>query len=115
MSGVTLVWLALLLSASAAAVADDPVTVRIYNDDPDDIVVNVYDLNTRPKALIATQRINGFAWIPIFLTASAAGKGHLQVIARTADPDFPRCGYLEERGLQSDSAVFVSATSNCRK
>ena len=30
---------------SAAVVADDPVTIRIYNDDAADIVVSVYDLN----------------------------------------------------------------------
>jgi hypothetical protein len=104
-----------MLLANAVAVAEDPVTVRIYNDGPDDIVVSVYDVNTRPKTVTAVQRINGFAWIPIFLTAGATGKGHLQLIARTADPDFPRCGYLEERGVKSDSAVFISATSSCHK
>ena len=106
--------LALLLSA--AAVADDPLTVRIYNDGADDIVVSIYDMNAQPtRAPIATQRINGFAWIPVYLTAGAAGRGDLRVIARTADRGFRKCGYQEERGVANDSAVYISADSSCRK
>jgi hypothetical protein len=100
---------------SAAAVADNQVSIRIYNDDADAIVLTVYDLNAQPPAVVvAGQRINGFAWIPVSVTAGAVGKGHLKWIARTVDPDFRRCGYREMRGVATDALVSVSANSSCR-
>src|ERR1700688_2424930 len=97
---VIILGLSLLLSVSASAFADDSVTIRIYNDDADDIVLSVYDMNAEPpQAVIANQRINGFAWIPISVTAGAVGKGHVKWVARTADPGFLRCGYQEIHGV----------------
>ena len=108
--------LPLMLLVTAAAVADDPVTIRIYNDDADDIVVSVYDMNARPpEAVIANQRINGFAWIPVSVTAGAVGKGHLKWIARTSDPSIHRCGYREMHGVANDALVYVSLDSSCRE
>ncbi len=108
--------LSLMLLASAAAVADDPVMIRIYNDDADDIVLSVYDMNAEPPAaVIANQRISGFAWIPISVTAGAVGKRHLKWIARTVDPGFRRCGYQEMRGVANDALVYVSVDSSCRR
>jgi hypothetical protein len=105
-----------LSTMSAAAVADNQVTIRIYNDDADDIVLSVYDLNAQPPAaVVADQRINGFAWIPVSVTAGAVGKGHVKWVARTVDPDFRRCGHREMRGVASDALVSVSANSSCRK
>jgi putative salt-induced outer membrane protein YdiY len=40
--------LSLMPFVSMTALADDPVTIRIYNDDTDDIVLNVYDMNVQP-------------------------------------------------------------------
>ena len=100
---------------SAAAVADNQVSIRIYNDEADDIVLSVYDMNAQPPAtVVAEQRISGFAWIPASVTAGAVGKGHLKWIARTVDPDFRRCGYREMRGVESDALISVSANSSCR-
>ena len=108
--------LSLMLLASAEAVADDSVTIRIYNDDADDILLSVYDMNAQPpEAVIANQRINGFAWIPILVAAGAAGKGHLKWVARTVDPSFHRCGYEEMHGLENDALVSVSVDSSCRR
>jgi len=108
--------LSLMLLASAEAVADDSVTIRIYNDDADDILLSVYDMNAQPPAaVIANQRINGFAWIPILVAAGAAGKGHLKWVARTVDPSFHRCGYEEMHGLENDALVSVSVDSSCRR
>jgi|SRR5580692_11667152 hypothetical protein len=108
--------LALALLVSAAAVSDDPVTIRIYNDDADDIVVSVYDMNAQPpQAVISNQRINGFAWIPISVTPGAVGKGDVNWVARTADPSFHQCGYQEMRGVANDAFVYVFANSSCRK
>jgi|SRR5580700_1948785 hypothetical protein len=100
---------------SAAAVADNQVNIRVYNDQADDILLSVYDMNAQPPAVVvADQRINGFAWIPVSVAAGAVGKGHLKWIARTVDPDFRRCGYREVRGVASDALVSVSANSSCR-
>jgi hypothetical protein len=80
-----LVRLSLILLAATAARADDPLTIRIYNDDADDVVVTVYDMNAQlPEPVLANQRINGFAWIPVSVAASVVGNGHVTWIARTA-------------------------------
>ena len=101
---------------SAAAVADDPVMLRMYSDDADDVVLSVYDMNAQPpEAVISHQRISGFAWIPVTVSAGAAGKGHLKWIARTVDSDFLRCGYREMHGVANDAMVYISANSSCRR
>ena len=106
---------ALILLAGAGAVADDPVTIRIYNDDAESIDLSVYDLNAQPPdAAIVNQRVNGFSWIPISVTAGNLGKGHVKWTARTADPSFHKCGSQEVRGVENDSFVYVSADSSCR-
>jgi hypothetical protein len=103
-----------LMLVTAAAVADDMVAVRIYNDGADDIVVTVYDLNAQPPgAVIASQRINGFAWIPISVTAGAVDGGHVKWSARTTDPSFRRCGHQDRRGLANDDSVRVFTDSRC--
>ena len=107
--------LSLMLLVSAAAVADDPVTIRIYNDDADAVVLTLYDMNAPPEeAEISSQRINGFAWIPFLVNAGAVGKGHLKWIARTVDTSFQRCGSRELHGVANDAMVYVSANSSCR-
>jgi hypothetical protein len=113
---LTILSLSTMLVLSAAAVADDPVVLRMYNDDADDVVLSVYDMNAQPpEAIISNQRISGFAWIPIALSAGAAGKGHLRWIARTVDPSFLRCGQREMRGVANDAMVYISANSSCRR
>jgi hypothetical protein len=112
---VIILGVSLILLAGAEAVADDPVMIRIYNDDAESIDLSVYDLNARPPdAAIVNQRVDGFAWIPISVTAGAVGKGHVKWIARTVDPSFRRCGSQEVRGVANDSLVYVSADSSCR-
>jgi hypothetical protein len=113
---VTILGLSLMLLAGAAVVADDPVTIRIYNDNAEDIVVSVYDMNAQPpEAVVANQRINGFAWIPVSVTAGAVGKGHVKWVARNIDPSFHSCGSQEMRGVTNDALVYVSVDSSCRK
>jgi len=109
-----LVGLSLMLLAAAAAIADDPVTIRIYNDEADDVIVTVYDMNAQPPgAVLANQRINGFSWIPVSVAAGALGNGHVKWIARTAEASFRRCGHQEMRGVAEDSFVYVSVDSSC--
>ena len=113
---VNILGLSTMLLVSTAAFADDPVMLRMYNDDADDIVLSVYDMNAQPPGeVISNQRVSGFAWIPISLSAGAAGKGHLKWIARTVDPSSLRCGYREMHGVANDAMVYISANSNCRK
>ena len=108
--------LSFLLMLTAAAVAEDTVTIRIYNDGADDIVVTVYDLNARPPgAVLASQRINGFAWIPVSVAQGAVGNGHVMWTATTAGTSFHKCGYQERRGLANDDSVRVFADSQCIK
>jgi len=111
----TLVGLSLMLLVATAAIADDPVTIRIYNDEADDIIVTVYDTNAQPPGVVIdSQRINGFSWIPVSVAAGAVGNGHVKWIARTAEASFRRCGHREMRGIADDSFVYVSANSSCR-
>jgi hypothetical protein len=113
--GVIILGVSLILLTGAEAVADDPVMIRIYNDDAESIDLSVYDLNAQPPdAAIVNQRVNGFAWIPISVIAGAVGKGHVKWIARTVDPSFHRCGSEEVRGVANDSVVYVYADSSCR-
>jgi hypothetical protein len=113
---VFILGLSAILLVSAAAVADDPVMIRIYNDNADAIVVSVYDMNAQsPEAVVAHQRINGFAWIPISVAAGAVGKGHVIWTARTVDSSFHRCGYQEVHGVANDALVYVSVNSSCQK
>jgi len=108
--------LMLMLLPAAAAPGDDMVAIRIYNDGTDVMDVTVYDMNTQPPgAVLANQRINGFAWIPVSVTAGASGNGHVMWIARTTDARFHRCGNEERRGLANDDSVEVFAGSRCIK
>jgi len=108
--------LMLMLLPTTAAPADDAVTIRVYNDNADVMVVTVYDMNAQPPgAVLASRRINGFAWIPVSVTAGAAGNGHVMWIARTADATFHRCGNQDKRGLSNDDSVGVFADSRCIK
>jgi hypothetical protein len=104
----------LALSASGRAAAADMLTVRIYNDSAEDVVVTVYDLNAgSPGAALASQRINGFAWIPLSVVAGADGNGHIIWIARAVDATFHRCGRQDMDTLGGDASVRVFADSSC--
>jgi hypothetical protein len=106
----------MLLLATAALADDDLVTIRIYNDGAEDMIVSVYDMNAQPPgAALANRRISGFAWIPVSVTAGAAGHGHIMWTARIAGASSHSCGYQEMRGLASDDSVRVFADSKCVK
>jgi len=103
---VILGFLLALLAGTTAVGDDDMVSLRISNDDTDDILVTVYDMNAEPPgAVIVRQRINGFAWIPVSVTAGAGGTGHIRWTATSAVPGPRRCGHHGNRGLQPDLAV----------
>lgn len=106
--------MALSLLANGRASAADMVTIRIYNDSAEDLVVTVYDLNAAsPGAALVSQRINGFAWIPLSVIADADGSGHIIWIARAADDTFRRCGRQDMDTLSDADSVRVFADSSC--
>jgi hypothetical protein len=106
--------LLLTLSAAATAVGDDMVSLKISNDGTDDILVTVYDMNAEPPgAVIVRQRISGFAWIPLSVTAGRAGFGHIQWTATSAVEGGHGCGQRDTRGLGNDDSVSVFADSPC--
>jgi hypothetical protein len=110
---VTLLGFSLMLLAATAAIGDT-LTIKVFNDGADAIVATVYDMNAQPPGtVILDQRIEGFAWIPVLVTAGAAGNAHVRWTARTADASFRRCGHHERRGLANDATVHISANSRC--
>jgi hypothetical protein len=104
----------LTLLAGAEAVGDDMVAIRITNDGTDPILVTVYDMNAQPPgAVVVSQRVNGFAWIPVSVTADAQGTGHIRWTATNADAGLHLCGHRGKYGLGNDDSVRVYADSSC--
>ncbi len=93
---------------------DDKVSITVTNDNTDDVFVSLYDANTRPRSkLLSHQRINGFASIPISVSADASGNGHVYWTAVTADPSMRKCGRRDKPGLTNDASVHVYAKADC--
>jgi hypothetical protein len=102
------------LLASASALADDGVPLKIINDGTTDIVVTVYDLNASPRrVVVASQRINGFSAVPISVTAGEDGMGNVSWTATTVDSDGRLCGRASRQNLANDSEVHVHADTPC--
>jgi hypothetical protein len=107
--------LALMLLTATTAIGDT-VTIKIRNDGSDDIVATVYDMNAQPPGVaIADQRINGFAWIYVLVTAGDGGDAHVRWVATTGDASSRRCGHQDRRSLANDASVRVFANSRCGK
>jgi hypothetical protein len=108
-------WLLTALSVCAiSASADDLVAIKVTNDNTENIYVSLYDMNTTPPSrLLAHEQINGFASIPISVSADASGNAHVYWTAVTADPTMRKCGRKDKPGLPSDASVHVYAKSDC--
>ncbi len=100
----------LLLATTAFA---DDVPVNITNDGTDAIMVTVYDMSVRPRAKIFSQRVNGFATIPVNVSSDSTGRANIAWTAVTVDPSERKCGHAVREGLGTSSAVNVHATENC--
>ena len=106
----------LLCLGGVNAMADDKIAITIVNNGTDDVIVTLHDMNTNPHSkLLSHQRINGFASIPISVSADPAGNGHVRWTAVTADPALHRCGRKDKPGLANDAAVHVYAKSDCTR
>jgi hypothetical protein len=105
----------LALMQTTTTAIGDAFTIRICNDGAEEILATVYDMNVQPPgAALRNYRINGFAWIPILVSADAAGRAHVRWIATTADSSFHRCGHHDNASLVNDASVHVQANSRCR-
>ncbi len=106
--------LALPLPMIGTALGGEGVQVKITNDGTQDIVVTVYDMNAKPRAiLLQNTRINGFTSVPISAIADATGRANLAWTATSADTTSTKCGHAEPLGVGNDSAVNVRADSSC--
>ena len=106
--------LALPLLLIGTALGGEGVQVKITNDGTQDIVVTVYDMNAKPRAiLLQNARINGFTSVPVSAIADATGHANLSWTATSTDGTSAKCGHDETSGLRNDSAVNVHADSSC--
>jgi hypothetical protein len=114
MHTVGLAVLGLVAAHGPGARADDNFPITITNDNTDDVIVSLYDLNTTPRSKrLSHQRINGFASIPISVTAGPDGTGHVSWKAVSVDPAIHKCGRKDRPGLQPGASVHVYAKSDC--
>lgn len=106
--------LALPLLLIGTALGGEGVKVKITNDGTQDIVVTVYDMNAKPRAiLLQNARINGFTSVPVSAIADATGLANLAWTATSADTKSTKCGHADTLGISNDSAVNVHADSSC--
>jgi hypothetical protein len=106
--------LALPLLMIETALGGEGVQVKITNDGTQDIVVTVYDMNAKPRAiLLQNARINGFTSVPVSAIADATGHANLSWTATSTDETSAKCGHDDTSGLRNDSAVTVHADSSC--
>jgi hypothetical protein len=104
----------LLLLSAAALAGLNGVDVRISNQGTEAVVVTVVDTSTEPHSVVlAHQRVNGFATVPISLAMDPAGRGNLSWTAVTADPTDRKCGHENQSGLTDSVLVQVHADSKC--
>jgi hypothetical protein len=97
-----------------AGLVADGVQVKISNETVQDLVVNVYDMNTQPqKMLLSNAHINGFTSVLVNAIGDATGRANLSWTATSTDSLSPKCGQDQAQGLANNAAVIVHADSNC--
>lgn len=107
-------FLATLAVCAVTASADDLIPIKVTNDNTENIYVSLYDMNTTPPSrLLAHELINGFASVPISVSADSSGNAHVYWTAVTADPTMRKCGRKDKPRLSSDASVHVYAKSDC--
>jgi hypothetical protein len=108
-----LIW-ALPILMAGTALGGEGVQVKITNNGTQDIVVTVYDMNAKPRAiLLQNARINGFTSVPVSAIADATGHANLSWTASSTDATSTKCGHDDTLGLSNESAVNVHADSSC--
>jgi hypothetical protein len=101
------------LLLAGTALGGEGIQVKITNDGTEDVMVTVYDMNTRPQKMVLTNaRINGFTSVPISLVGDASGKANLSWTATSTDPASRKCGH-GQTAASNDESVTVHADSTC--
>ena len=109
-----LIPLGILCLSAFSAMADDDLPITVTNNDADSVYVSLYDMNTQPRSkLLSHQKINGFASIPLRVSADASGYGHVYWTAVAAGSFQHKCGRKDRPGLSNDASVHVYARSDC--
>ena len=99
---------------TATALGGEGVQVKITNDGTSDIVVTVYDMNTRPqRVVLENARINGFTSVPINAVGDATGRANLSWTATSTDSTSRKCGHDDTVSVSNDGSVNVHAESSC--
>jgi hypothetical protein len=103
-----------LMLFGAIAFAGDGVNLSITNDSVNNVFVTVRDMNTNPSVIVLEhQLINGFATIPLSVSADATGRANISWTAIRADAQDRRCGHAARKGLDNEANVNVHADSDC--
>jgi hypothetical protein len=111
---VALLATAIPVLLAGAALGGEGVQVNITNDGTEDIVVTVYDMNTRPRRVVLENaRINGFTSVPINAIGDATGRANLSWTATSADRSSPKCGHADTVAVNNDGSLNVRAESSC--
>jgi hypothetical protein len=99
---------------SAAVFADDGLTITLLNNSSDNVLVTVYDQNTRPpRKILAATAIYGSASLTVSISVDAQGQGHLSWTAVSMDPDMRKCGKGDNAKLTTSVTVSVHADGDC--
>jgi hypothetical protein len=99
---------------TGTALGGEGIQVKITNDGTEDIVVTVYDMNTRPeRVVLENTRINGFTSAPINVIGDAMGRANLSWTATSTDATSRKCGHDDAVSVNNDGSVTVRADSSC--
>jgi hypothetical protein len=99
---------------TGTALGGEGVQVKITNDGTQDIVVSVYDMNSRPeRVVLENARINGFTSVPISAIGDATGRANLSWTATSTDANSRKCGHDDTVGVNNDGSITVRAESSC--
>ena len=99
---------------AAMAIGGEGVQVKITNNGTEDIVVTVYDMNTRPeRVVLENARINGFTSVPISVIGDSTGRANISWTATSIDRNSPECGHDDQVAVGDSSSLSVHADSSC--
>jgi len=102
------------LICSSASGGDDVLTITINNNTSDNLLVTVYDQNTRPaQQVLSSTAIYGNASMTVSISPDGSGMGHLSWTAMTIDHDMRQCGHNDKAGMSDGDTVNVRADSDC--
>jgi hypothetical protein len=101
-----------LMFSAGAAFGDEGISLHITNDGTADLFVTVTDANSHIP-IIEHQRLNGFATLPITVTADEQGHANITWTTISVDNGDRHCGRGTSTGLETDASVTVRADSSC--